>query len=59
MDLAFWIVWILVGLLFEFITLTKPDDGLRPLTYWIKKYVPHALIVSAIAWLAVHFEVVL
>jgi hypothetical protein len=56
-DLAFWIVWALVGLLFELATLAKPQDKLRPLTYWIRRYVPHALIVAAIGWLALHFGV--
>ena len=58
MDLAFWVVWALAGLVFEGVTLLSDNDKLRPLTYWIKRYVPHALIVSAIAWLAVHFDAV-
>lgn len=52
-----WAIVIAAALLLEGAGLLRRGDKWEPLTYYIKKYVPHVLVVAGVTWLAVHFDV--
>jgi hypothetical protein len=54
-----WAVVIAAALALEGAGLLNRRDKWLPLTEYIKKYVPKALILAGIVWLAVHFDVVM
>jgi hypothetical protein len=59
MSLILWLIILGLALALEGVSLLKRDDKWLPLTYYIRKYVPKALILAALVWLAHHFDVVL
>jgi hypothetical protein len=50
-----WAIVIAAGLALEGAGLLNRRDKWLPLTEYIKKYVPKALIAAGIVWLAFHF----
>jgi hypothetical protein len=54
-----WSVVIVSGLLLEGVSFKRQDDSWQPLTYYIRKYVPHVLVAAGVLWLATHFDVLM
>jgi hypothetical protein len=54
-----WAIVIAAALALEGAGLLNKRDKWLPLTEYIKKYVPKALILAGIVWLAYHFDVVM
>jgi hypothetical protein len=52
-----WAVIITLGLALEGAGLLSKRDKWLPLTQYINRYVPKALIAAALVWLAAHFGV--
>jgi hypothetical protein len=54
-----WAIVIAAGLALEGAGLLNRRDKWLPLTEYIRKYVPKALIAAGVFWLAWHFDVVM
>jgi hypothetical protein len=53
-----WALVIVAGLALEGAGLLNKRDKWLPLTEYINRWVPPALIAAALVWLAIHFNVV-
>lgn len=57
LNLALWLAVLGLGLSLELASFLSRRDGWLPLTYYVRRYVPKAIIAAALAWLAYHFGV--
>lgn len=56
-NLALWLAVLVLGVSLEVASFVNQRDHWLPLTYYIRRYVPKAIIAAALAWLAYHFGV--
>jgi hypothetical protein len=57
LNLILWLIVLAAGVVLEAVGLWRSDDPWQPLTYYVRRYIPHVVVAAAIIWLGYHFGV--